>query len=223
MLSDYIYYGGISLIGVASTLGIISILNPDLGKHIFWETIKGYHYIKMKYKKVKQGYDDINLLTKEQELPEVKTTYLGYKSKDGTTFKCQNLSEWYQYNDTFDLEIVIHKDDDDDEYYKIINESNNIESDKFERCDPIFIQVEIEQNGERTSIHEHLKPFYLNNNMILDKNFLKWYLEKFYAMILNDEYKLHIIDNNINLFQINETQSIYLYKEEKKSKYNIIN
>jgi hypothetical protein len=222
MLSDYIYYGGIGLIGMAGSFGILSIINPDLGKRIFWNTIKGYHYIKFNYNKVKKGYDNINMTSlKEQELP--KMTYMGYKIKDGTTFKCKKLKEWYEYNDKFDLEIVIHKDDDDTEYYKIINEKNTIENDKFEKCEPIFIQVEIEQNGERTSIHENLKPFYLNFNMILDKKFLKWYLEKFYAMVLNEKYKLHIIDNNINLFQIDENQSIHLFKENGLSKYNIIN
>lgn len=221
MLSEFIYYGGISLIGIASTVGIISIINPDLGKCMFWNTIKGYHYMKLKYHKVKKGYDDINMLSlKEQELPE--TTYMGYKIKDGTTFKCKKLKDWYEYNEDFDLEIVIHKDD-NMEYYKIINGKNNIENDEFEKCEPIFIQVEIEQNGERTSIHEKLKPFYLNFNMILDKKFLKWYLEKFYAMILDEKYKLHIIDNNINLFQIDENQSIHLFKENGLSKYNIIN
>ena len=221
MLSDYIYYGGVGMIGAVSTLGLLSILNPDLGKNILWNAIKGCHYLKMKYNRVKKGHDDISMTLKEQELPEIKTTYLGYKSKDGTTFKCKNLSEWYEYKDNFDLEIVIQKDVEEEELYKIVNSNNSIESEEFDVCESIFIQVEIEQNGERTSIHEHLKAFYLNCNLILDKNFLKWYLEKFYGMILDEKYKLHIIDSNINLFQINEEQSIYLYKENGVTKYKI--
>ena len=95
MLGDYLYYGGIGMIGVVSSIGMLSILNPDLGKRIFWNAIKGYHYLKINYNKVKKGYDDINLTLKEIELPENKTTYLGYKSKDGTTYTCKKLKEWY--------------------------------------------------------------------------------------------------------------------------------
>tara|TARA_B110000008_G_scaffold248922_1_gene261310 strand:+ start:853 stop:1521 length:669 start_codon:yes stop_codon:yes gene_type:complete len=222
-MNDFIYYGTISMAGVMGSIGILSLINPNLGKKILWKALKGYHYVMINLKKAKKGYNDINMSLRKLDLPEKKTVYLGYKCKDGTTYTCKKLKDWYDYGEEFDLEIVIHKDEDDEEYYKIINENNKIENNIFEKSDPLFIQVEIEQNGERLSIQDHLKPFYINYNMILNKHFLKWYLEKFYSTNLDDNYKLHMIDNNINLFQINEEQQIYLYKENGKLKYNIIN
>ena len=81
----------------------------------------------------------------------------------------------------------------------------------------IFCFVEIEQFGKRISIHEHLCNFYLDKNVILSKTFLEWYLKKFYSIELQNEYKLHIIDSNVNLFTINETQCIELIKENDGS------
>lgn len=224
MLGDVFYYTSLGMIGIASSIGLISIVNPDLGKRIFWNAVKGYHYVRIELDKVKKGYDNIKLTTvKSEEMPILKNTYIGYKVSDGSEYSCKRLEEWYEYGEKFDLEIVIHKDDKDDECYKIVNDNNKIDNENFEKLEPIFIQVEIEQLGERTSIHDYLKPFYLDNNIVLDENFLKWYLNKFYGMVLNNEYTLHIIDNSINLFKINEKQKIYLYKVNNKLQYKIIN
>ena len=85
----------------------------------------------------------------------------------------------------------------------------------------MFLQVEIEQLGERKSIHEFLKPFYLDGNVILSKTFLEWYLKKFYYTNLDENYKLHLIDTNVNLFSIDNTQEIEFVVENNELKYKI--
>ena len=224
MLGDVFYYTSLGVIGIIGSIGAVSIVNPDLGKRIFWSAVKSYHYVRIEIDKAKRGYDNIKLTSKKSlEMPPLKNTYIGYKVSDGSEYSCKKLEEWYEYGEEFDLEIVVHKNDEDIECYKIVNDNNKIDDKNFEKLDPIFIQVEIEQLGERISIHDYLKPFYLDNNIILDENFLKWYLNKFYGIILNDKYTLHIIDNNINLFKINEKEKIYLYKVNHKLMYKIIN
>ena len=47
--------------------------------------------------------------------------------------------------------------------------------------------------------------------MILDKVFLEWYLKQFYSTNLSDEYKIHIIDDNINVFSIDKNRGIEFY------------
>ena len=73
--------------------------------------------------------------------------------------------------------------------------------------------MEIEQFGKRTSIHNFLEPFYVNNNKILDEVFLKWYLQHFYNMILSENYTIHIIDSNINMFTIKKQNAIVIDKK----------
>ena len=73
-----------------------------------------------------------------------------------------------------------------------------------------FLQVELEQNGTKKEIHEYLHYFYLEGNKIFDKIFLKWYLDYWYQINLEEEYKLHIIDNNINIFTLSPDQYIIL-------------
>ena len=60
-------------------------------------------------------------------------------------------------------------------------EKNDIENCKFDKEEPLFLQVEIEQFGKRISIHEHLCNFYLEkqfkNSLLVRKRVL--YLQPF--------------------------------------------
>ena len=89
---------------------------------------------------------------------------------------------------------MLVKKQEDLNLYKRIHEKGEINCDyNFEITNKPFSSVEIEQNNNRVAIHDKLKGFYIKGNMLLDKVFLKWYLEEFYSMILDDNYKIHII------------------------------
>ena len=59
-----------------------------------------------------------------------------------------------------------------------------------------------------------MKNFYLEHNVILDKVFLEWYLKQFYSVNLSEDYKIHIIDDNINVFSIDKNRGIEFYFDE---------
>ena len=149
--------------------------------------------------------------------------FLGYNLNDDTTYKSTNLDSDYLNEQEFDIMIIIQKDaDENKEYYKRLNDKNELKTYNFDKGNKIFLQIEIEQNNTRTSIHEHLEQFYLNNNKILDEKFLKWYLNYFYSIILDKNYKLHIIDSDINIFTLDKTSYINLKKVNNKLTYDII-
>ena len=75
-----------------------------------------------------------------------------------------------------------------------------------------FLQIEIEQDGKNTDIQDNLDFFFLEENKILDKTFLMWYLKFFYDCDLKDDYKLHIIDSNVNVIILDNKQHIMLGK-----------
>ena len=92
---------------------------------------------------------------------------------------------------------------------RIFEDWESINND-FKNIEKPFLQVELEQNGEKKEIHEYLHYFYLDGNKILDKAFLKWYMNYWYQMDLANTYKLHIIDNNINIFTLGTDEYIIL-------------
>ena len=110
--------------------------------------------------------------------------------------------------------LVVKKYSTEGAKYKVVE---NIE--EYDRNEPDlelnynpFLQIEIEQGGKNTDIQENLDFFFLEKNKILDKTFLEWYLKFFYDCDLNDDYKLHIIDNNVNVITLDNKQYIMLEK-----------
>ena len=71
---------------------------------------------------------------------------------------------------------------------------------------------------KKKEIHEHLHYFYVKGNKLFDKNFLKWYLKYWFQIDLEDDYKLNIIDHEINIIQLNPDQHIIL---EDNGNYSI--
>ena len=82
-----------------------------------------------------------------------------------------------------------------------------------------FLSVELILDKEKIDITDNLSSFYLINNNILDKNFLKWFLWKYYKKDLTENYKIQILDNNVNMKIIDKNQYVTLmdlYDNEEK-------
>ena len=55
-----------------------------------------------------------------------------------------------------------------------------------------------------------MDSFYLVNNKLFTKAWLKWYMKRFFSKNVEDNYILHIIDKDVNLFKIRETEAVLL-------------
>ena len=111
-----------------------------------------------------------------------------------------------------------------DTYIQFLHHANNkflritdvltAETDKdaydFIKSEKPFIQVELEQNGETMEIHKFLKPHYYEGNKILDNDFMKWYMRYNNLGKLSDNYRLKIIDSNVEMFTMDHKQYIML-------------
>ena len=114
-------------------------------------------------------------------------------------------------------------------YIKTINEIKNIYrlntddncnkdlelSKMFEnKLDSPFLQVELNQCGEKTLLDNGLSDFYFNGNKILDEIFLKWFLDYYnYGADLEDEYSIKIMDNNVNFVELSRGDYVVLNKD----------
>ena len=163
----------------------------------------------------------------EVELEEViqdsenNIEFLGYNKNDDTTYTSCNLEKNTYIEDTnFDLMFLRKKENEIDLYKRISNKEDINQNIKMNKIDKPFIQVELCQNDEKKSIHKNLEGFYLEDNTLLDESFLEWYVKTFYAIILDEDYKLSVIDSDVYMFKIEKGQRVDL---NDKKQYQLIN
>jgi len=222
---DIVYYlAGVSIFGSMSYC-ILYIYDRDsldyIAQKSSWNAVKAYHKINLEIDNLKRWYY-ANEVEEIVELDEITETveFIGYKESDDTTYTTTSLENNKYIQDTdFDL-MFLKKKENDVELYKRINEKTEVDKNiKMEKVDKQFIQIELCQNANKTSIHKNLERFYLTDNTLLDYIFLKWYVNKFYGLLLVDTYKLSIIDSDINMFNLDKNQSIIINRTKN---YDII-
>lgn len=242
---NYIYYlFGAGVIGTVG-LTIYYYINPegaeDLAQQATWNTVRCYHKVKHNVKKInkkflelqkKQEYElaNINIKYKKNnleksddiELNKNNIEFIGYKLKDDTTFTTYDFDNEYIYDNTFDL-MFLKKEEADKNIYKRITTVENLheQTDNFDLVQKPFVQIELDQNNNKTSIHKKLENFYVKGNTILDKAFLAWFMRYKYYIQLNNNYELNIIDSNINMFKLDESKSIKLLRDSRTDVYKI--
>jgi hypothetical protein len=86
-----------------------------------------------------------------------------------------------------------------------------------------FLSIQLEHFGSGLSYNINFGRnfFLINNNILFDFQFLKWYLYKYHTTIIdvNDKYKLSFIDHNMKYVCITENEYIII----RKNNYDIIN
>jgi|TARA_B110000971_G_C20015348_1_gene503647 hypothetical protein len=227
---DIVYYlAGVSVVGSMGYC-ILYICDIDSAKYIAqkasWNAVKTYHKTNLEIKNLKDwlfqksstnefGKENIEL----EELTKNKIEFIGYKESDDTIYTSSILENNIYIQDTdFDL-MFLKKKENNIDLYKRINEKTEVDKNiKMEKIDKQFIQIELCQNSTKTSIHKNLEGFYLTDNTLLDYMFLKWYVNKFYGLLLTDTYKLSVIDSDINMFNLEKNQSITI---NRKKNYDV--
>lgn len=242
---NYIYYlFGAGILGTVG-FGIYYIVDPEGAQEIAqkatWNSVKCYHRVKHNIKKINKNIDKfqkkqklelakLNIKFKnnikyssDDEVEKNDIEFIGYKLKDDTTFTTYDFSNDYIFDNSFDLMFLKKEENDKNIYKRIINVKNlKNKSEKFPIINKPFVQVLIEQNNEKTAIHKNLQNFYVKNNIILDEAFLVWFMKYKYFITLNDNYKIHIIDSNINMFTLNNNERIKISDEENDETYKIV-
>jgi len=229
---DIIYYlAGVSVVGSIS-YGILYICDRDSAEYIAqkasWNAVKAYHKTNLEINNLKRWY---NVNTRERvyksdnegniELNEVTNNieFVGYKESDETTYtSCILENNKYIEDTNFDLMFLKKKDNDTHLYKRLTDKTKLDKNMKMEKIDKQFIQIELCQNNTKTTIHKKLEMFYLKENTLLDYIFLKWYVNTSYDLILEDSYKLSIIDSDINMFNLDKNQGIML---KSKKNYDV--
>ena len=220
------YLAGVSVVGTIG-FGLFYLYDESTATAIMedfsWSAVRAYHRVNMETNNLRRYLENEFVEEKnsdkeesDEEIEEERLVqFMGY-TNDGSVYTSDELeNNQYIDDESFDMMMLIKKEN-EDSLYKRIHQKGEISSEvEFEKVDKPFLSVEVEQNNNRIAIHDNLKSFYINGNMLLDKTFLKWYLEEFYGMNLEDNYKIHIIDSNIEMHKIQYDQSVTIQAKEQ--------
>lgn len=106
--------------------------------------------------------------------------------------------------------------------YKILKDTdyeniNKIDEIKLEK-DKLFLQITYnDNNNNEVEIHNKINFFTVDGNEILSKRFLLWFMKQHYNIDIQDDYRIQIIDNDVNMFDIKNFMSIKI----KKNTYSL--
>ena len=209
----------------------------QITQELSWNTVKLYHKINLECSKMQKLYCPDNIKESKSD-DEKEDSYLddddfeiagdyefiGYNLGNIhiTKYSSFNIENNNYINDT-DFDLMFLKKN-DTKLYKRIKNKDDISSDTdISKVEKPFIQVELslENMDENITIHKNLECFYVNDNDILDKTFLRWYAKTFYDVTVNENYKLNIIDSDINMLNINKEEYLRI-KTCDKSNYQIM-
>jgi len=231
MFYDLLYYVFLPLACVTGAVGIYYIADPENAKNkvinVSWNFTKIYVTWSEKLGIIADNYihdsadDDEN---DEDNSP--KKYFIFYNNKDQNSYITDELND----------EIIKHIDDKikpsiifiktkigKEEYYKRTTSPRDTDTVYNTLAEKLFIQVEFvtkDDGGKEKvwDIHSNLTRFYINNNIILDKKFLEWYMAQYYNRNEINEYELRIFDKDVNMLTIKSTQGILI----ENDKYSII-
>jgi len=191
----------------------------NVSSQISWYSVKTYHSLNIimtdyfyaqEMEQLKDSHSDYE----EEEDKEQKLLFEGLNG-DGE-IESFNLTENENIEelDITDFNILfVELEKNNVKYYKNISVDEDLKS--LFHLDVVptkrqFLQIEFEQNKEKTDIHEHISSYYVNGNTLFSNSFMKYYMKKHYSMDIDSSYKINIIDKDITLLNIGESQQIDL-------------
>ena len=228
------YVASISVIGAGFLYCYDKDKFDELSTALSWNTVKYYHKANIEMRKFLKPDAENKKKDKEikNEKLEPKFWFVGYCEKEDSTFTCNlnelNKKKYYIDDTNFDLIFIKKELINGEEKWKRITKDllNDVTQLKeFITIDKPFLQIEYSYKlsdslpVEKTEIHGNMIPFYLKDNIILDKVFIKWFVKKYFGQIPNETYELQIIDSHISIFKMNQEQSCLLLQD----KYEINN
>jgi hypothetical protein len=204
------------LFGASMFLGAFYFLQPqkfkEIGATISWYGVSTYHRTRIFLNDYTTPVEKIENVSEESgsenELEE-KEDESSYLELVGLTNEGEIKSICYYPDDEINEDewkvLFLKFEKNGKSYFKrITNESYDVLFDMEMNILPRqFLQVEIDNNG-KMDIHEYISQYYVDGNVIFDKEFMKYYVMKWYNAELEEKYKINIIDKNITLLNLNE-------------------
>jgi len=223
------YVASLSVVGAGFLYCFDKEKFDEISNKLSWNTVKYYHKANIEMRKfLEKDTENKKIKSKKSKTLTNKNCevyiFTGYNVKEDSTFNCtfNKLEEKMYYIDEAEFDIMFIKKitKTNEKLWKRVldkDELNDLESLKmFKPVEKPFLQIEycISENDtnniQKIEIHNKLQPFYIENNLILDKTFIEWFINSYFNEIHNEEYNLQIIDSQISIFKMTNLESCLL-------------
>lgn len=220
LMNYFVVPSVVSMVGFMALVVIHPVLAKKVAKEISWQSVRMFSQANIFMEKLADKYAERYVSSSsesEDSLDETKLSYFDTKQnmmiQVGTDHN-DISKEWWENNKN-DIGFFMLTDDND--LMKIShNYDSLVDSEDWTTVEKPFVQVELVQKDSTLDIHDKLNDFYVSDNVILDKSFLKWYVGHFFDTKLEEDYILKIFDKDVNLFEMNSEQMVKLSKDGYK-------
>ena len=194
----------------------------EVSANISWEVTKMVATVS-EYLGIDTNEENYNSTSDEEYLEEEECDTLLDKNRN-TFIKYYNIEKKTSYNIGIDdidkkldgMDVIFLKTKIEDEvFYFRLENLENLGKIQFNKIEKLFLQVELidKDNNNIIDIHHNLDKFYIEDNKILDTDFLKWYLTYFHKSKLPENYELRIFDKDINMLTLEKNEYIKITNE----------
>ena len=167
--------------------------------------VKTYTYSYLIYKKIMDFFTINN--------NNILITFI----KDGNEEKECTLSQLkYHLDSIHNYDLILYKEPhvSSDKYkYNIVRLNENIDNMIAYTISNIrFIDAQIIYKNNKYNVDFSKNNYYINDNILFDKAFVKWYLNHAYGLIIEDteDYTYTILDENINFISLEADNTIVI-------------
>lgn len=188
----------------------------NMSSQISWYSVKTYHSLNIIMTDYFYTEEMEQLENNDFEEEENEREIILEGLNGDNKFESFNITENEKVEDVdiSDFKVLfVEIEKDNKKYYKNISLDEDLKNLFNLDVEPIkrqFLQIELEQDSEKTDIHEHISSYYVNGNTLFSKYFMKYYMEKYYSKDMETIYKINIIDKDITLLNIDNCQHIDL-------------
>jgi len=224
MFSDIFNYFVIPTVVSIGAFGVYCLLNPQNGsnllKNMAWQSVKLYSKASIYFENLAQP-DTMEEDSDNENVEFENTPLLSYYNYDndlevhmGEDY--DNLPEEWWKDSEKNVDLVLFKKQHSMDIFKTFKnyqDFNASDKQNWSTVEKQFVQIELVKENECIDIHKHLDSFYIEGNILFTPAFLKWYLQKWFNVSLDEPYTLRIFDKDVNLFDLTSEQYITITKE----------
>lgn len=219
----WVYYENFTAIN--SYISMIIVNNPSFKSNMmrcWWYYMKCKTIIEKKYnlisKEINKIYDLIDILIFDDDTHDDDILII----KDGDIVDKTSYMYIKKYNKISDYNMILYEWElpENDKYDNYVLRFSNINevNDKFKTSKVSLLALELcmktDDSDELYAIDFKKNNYYIVNNILFDKDFLKYWCNNILKIQLSDNYEISFFDNNMEHHTLKQNQSIKILQDD---------
>ena len=199
----------------------------ELVRNLSWNVLNKYYTYKIKMTNMMVEYGFLKEISEMEEEDEQELDDNDIKKVEKDIYIHEHeikengvISTLYNYDDSIDyLE--------DNLYFMGMEKNNKIyykrlksEQDKMDKINPVskpFMQIEYKDKDNKIEIQNEILNYYVEGNVILDYDFVKFIMKENYGIDILDDYEIIILDENVKMLTIKKNEYVLVIDDEDEN------